>query len=317
MLNFTAIDFETANSYWGSPCAVGVVKVSNGTVVHQQAIYMRPPEARDYFEPRNTAIHGITADQVADAPRWRQVLPDLLDLIGDDLVVAHNASFDTGVVRHACDADQIETPNLEFLCTLVMARHTLDLPAYRLPHVAAALGVTMGAHHDPLADAQAAAGITMALAHRVGVSTVNDLASCCQVHKGRIGTGFYRGCTRIHTSSRSYAAEGTPGNPKDIPAPNPDADPAGALFGLSIVFSSGLDSMTREDAWRACAELGAILQKGVTKATNILVVGGAGPAYLRPGIKPHSKEAKALTLQQAGQDIRVVGEDEFLRLLAS
>lgn len=274
MLNFTAIDFETANSSWGSPCAVGVVKVSNGTVVHQQAIYMRPPQARDYFEPRNIAIHGITAAQVADAPRWREVLPDLLDLIGDDLVVAHNASFDTGVVRHACDADQIETPSLEFLCTLVMSRRTLDLPAYKLPHVAQALGVTMGAHHDPLADAQAAAGITVALAQRVGVADMDDLASCCRVHKGRIGTGFYRGCTHLYPSSRSYSAEGTPGNPKDLPPPNPDADPAGALFGRSIVFSSGLDSMTREDAWHACAEVGAIVQKGVTKTTNTLVVGG-------------------------------------------
>lgn len=315
MLNFTAIDFETANSSWGSPCAVGVVKVRNNSVVHQQSIYMRPPEGRDYFDQRNIAIHGITPERVADAPRWREVLPDLLDLIGDDMVIAHNASFDTGVVRHACDVDQIDTPNLEFLCTLVMARHALDLPAYRLPHVAEALGVSLEAHHDPLADAQAAASITMALARHVGVSDLDGLASHCQVHKGRIGTGFYRGCTRINASTRPYPTPGTPANPSQVPPPNPDADPDSALCARSVVFSSGLGSMTREEAWQVCAELGAIVQKGITKTTNLLVVGGSGPAYLRPGTKPHSKEAKALALQQAGQDIRIVGEEEFLHLL--
>lgn len=315
MLNFTAIDFETANSSWGSPCAVGVVKVRNNTVVHQQSIYMRPPESRDYFEPRNVAIHGITPERVADAPRWREVLPTLLDLIGDDLVIAHNASFDTGVVRHACDIDHIQTPHMEFLCTLVMSRRILNLPAYRLPNVAHALGVSLESHHDPLADAQAAAGITMALARHVGVTNLDELASHCRVYKGRIGAERYQGCTHIDSSRRSFAASGTPGNPTQIPPPNPDADPSSELCGCSVVFSSGLSCMTREDAWHVCAELGATVQKGVTKTTNLLVVGGDGPAYRRPGAKPHSKEAKALTLQQAGQNIRVVGEAEFLQLL--
>jgi DNA polymerase III epsilon subunit-like protein len=36
-LDFTAIDFETANSYRGSPCSVGVVKVRDGQIVGESA----------------------------------------------------------------------------------------------------------------------------------------------------------------------------------------------------------------------------------------------------------------------------------------
>ena len=316
MLNFTAIDFETANSHWGSPCAVGVVKVRDGRVRHEQSIYIRPPESHDYFDQRNTAIHGITAAHVADSPRWREVLPGLVDLIGDDLLVAHNAAFDTGVVRQACDADGIETPNLEFLCTLVLSRRTLDLPAYRLPVVAKALGVRLGAHHDPLADAQAAACVAVALAERMGATDLRSLASQCHVSTGRIGTGTYRGRTGTRSTSSSRRTSDPSSRPaSEPPSPNVDASPAGPLYGRSVVFSGGLTSMTRDQAWQACADAGGIPQKGVTMATNLLVVGGQGPASRRPGEAPQNKEAKALALAEAGQDLQIASEDEFLQLL--
>lgn len=142
MLNFTAIDFETANSYRGSPCSVGLVRVRDGQVVDERHWLIRPPVGADWFDRWNTSIHGITADMVADAPRWSEVLPDIVSFIGDDVVVAHNAAFDTGVIRYACAVDNIEWPELKFLCTLVLARRALSLPSYRLPFVAGRLSGT-------------------------------------------------------------------------------------------------------------------------------------------------------------------------------
>lgn len=60
---------------------------------------MRPPELVDTFDAYNVAIHGITPALVARAPRWDAVLPALIDDIGDDIVVTHNAGFDIGVIR--------------------------------------------------------------------------------------------------------------------------------------------------------------------------------------------------------------------------
>src|SRR4051794_24885232 len=115
MLDYTAIDFETANSYRGSPCSVGLVRVRNGVAVAEKHWLMRPPEGADWFAPWNVEIHGITPDMVATAPRWKDVLPNIVDFIGDDVVVAHNAGFDISVIRYACAVDNIEWPEMRFL----------------------------------------------------------------------------------------------------------------------------------------------------------------------------------------------------------
>ena len=57
-------------------------------------------------------------------------------------MVAHNAGFDIGVIRYACAVDNIEWPEMRFLCTLVMSRRALALPTYRLPYVADRLGLS-------------------------------------------------------------------------------------------------------------------------------------------------------------------------------
>jgi len=47
VLDFIALDFETANSYRGSPCALGLVRVRDGKVVEEGSFLMRPPELVD------------------------------------------------------------------------------------------------------------------------------------------------------------------------------------------------------------------------------------------------------------------------------
>jgi DNA polymerase-3 subunit epsilon len=60
-LNFTAIDFETANSYRGSPCSVGMVKVRDGQIVDESSTLIHPPAGFDHFDGFNTWLHGINA----------------------------------------------------------------------------------------------------------------------------------------------------------------------------------------------------------------------------------------------------------------
>jgi DNA polymerase-3 subunit epsilon len=128
MLDYTAIDFETANSYRGSPCAVGLVRVRNAVPVDARRWLMRPPELVDYFDPFNTWVHGITAEDVANEPRWNELLSAITEFFGADLVVAHNAGFDIGVMRYACAADNIEWPAMRFLCATRSGMSVLDVP---------------------------------------------------------------------------------------------------------------------------------------------------------------------------------------------
>lgn len=155
MLDYTTIDFETANSYRGSPCAIGLVRVRDGIAVEERHWLIRPPKRVDHFDNFNIALHCITPEMVATAPRWKDVLPAIVDFIAGDVVVAHNAGFDIGVIRYACAVDSIEWPEMRFLCTMVLSRRALSLPTYRLPYVLEALGGVLVDHHDALADARA------------------------------------------------------------------------------------------------------------------------------------------------------------------
>lgn len=178
-LSFTAIDFETANRFIGSPCAVGLVRVRGGRVVAERSAYMRPPRTRADFDPGNTRIHGITEHTVAGHPGFAELWPRIEDWIlaedPDELVVAHNAAFDMGVIRAACAETDTRHAPLAYACSLALARRGYDLPSYALPRAAEAAGVPLRRHHDALEDARACAGIVVDLVHRAGAGTVREL----------------------------------------------------------------------------------------------------------------------------------------------
>lgn len=165
-LDFTALDFETANGFRGSPCSVGLVRVRGGQPVERAYWLMRPPAGFDRFDARNVRIHGITAGQVASAPRFGDLFPDLAGFIGEDPVVAHNAGFDIGVIESALEVSGMDIPQIDYACSLVMARRTYDLPSYALPVAAREAGYELRNHHDALADAEACARIMIDVVSR-------------------------------------------------------------------------------------------------------------------------------------------------------
>ena len=174
-LNFTAIDFETANGSPASPCAVGLVKVRDGKLVDGLATLIKPPYPNDYFLSGNIAIHGIRPSDVDDAPTWDEVLTLLLAFTGDDILVAHNAMFDMGVLKKSAEVIQATLPELNYACSLEIARKTYHLESYRLNSVAYAIGHEEFNHHDALADADACARIMVHAADRYGVDSVEEL----------------------------------------------------------------------------------------------------------------------------------------------
>jgi DNA polymerase III epsilon subunit-like protein/endogenous inhibitor of DNA gyrase (YacG/DUF329 family) len=305
MLDFTAIDFETANGYRGSPCAVGLVKVRNGVAVDERHWLIRPPELVDWFAPFNVGLHGITPDMVAAAPRWCDTLPSIVEFIASDAVVSHNAGFDIGVIRYACAVDNIEWPELRFLCTLVLARRALRLPSYRLPFVTDACGFELAGHHNALADARAVVGIVRSMAEAKGVADLAGLAAAYDIRIGHMSSGVYRGSVCTLGGGGQLVA----------PEASQNADPDGYLYGRVVVFTGALMSMTRQIAWGEVVNAGGIPELNTTKRTNVLVLGDFNPATLRPGAAFSGKARKAFELQDIGQDIELMTEADFLQVL--
>jgi DNA polymerase III subunit epsilon len=186
-LDFTAIDFETANSSGASACSVGLVKVRDGSVVDSAYWLIKPPLGHDEFWEWNTRIHGLVAADVVDALLWTEQLPDLVAFAGGDMLVAHNASFDMGVIDAACTATFVPTPEFDYACSLQIARKTYHLDSYRLPVAAMAAGFEDFAHHNALADAEACAAIIVHAAKRHDAPDVAALVASTNGKLGRIG----------------------------------------------------------------------------------------------------------------------------------
>jgi DNA polymerase III epsilon subunit-like protein len=157
MGSWVAIDFETASTR-GTPCAVGLVEVTDGQLGKQHRWLIRPPVFE--FSPFNVALHGIGPEMCRDAPTWTESLGQILEAVANRPLVAHNAAFDLGVIRDACELCELDWPQLEYACTLVVGRRVWPgLATYSLPFLAAHLGIEPAADHEPAADAACAAEV--------------------------------------------------------------------------------------------------------------------------------------------------------------
>ena len=302
-LSFVAIDFETANYFRGSPCAVGLVRVRNGEVEEKARWLMRPPEDHDHFEPMNIHIHGITPEMVEGEPRFAERRPDILTFAQGLPFVAHNASYDMGVLRAASGVSGLDFPEIRYACTLQVARAVYeDLFSFSLPFVAEKIGLDPAGHHDPGWDAYAAACIALDAAARRGVTDLPELVNACHGVMGEIHAGgAWSGVSRSLVAGAVTASAG--------------ADPSNPFYGREVVFTGALWSMTRSRAWDLVAERGGQPAPGVTKHTNLLVIGFQDAAVLAPGATLSNKARKAADLRAAGQQIEVLGEEDFLQWL--
>lgn len=326
-IDFTAIDFETANGFRGSPCSVGLSKVRGGRIVEETSWLMRPPQGHDFFDSRNTAIHGIEASMVEGQPRFGELFPEIGAFIGGDLLVAHNAAFDMGVIRSALEVSGLPGPAYDYTCTVLHSRRTYSLPSHSLPFAAEAAGVPLRNHHDAVEDARACAGIMIDIARRHDAGSMDEFFALSKMRPARL-EAYVPGVDPVSKATRDALERGT-GTPAAAgaagtwsgwpsegvnPPPNALADPAHPLFGHTVVFTGNL-AMARQDAKERAAEVGARPASSVTRATTVLVVGdGFEPGDLRNG-RMTGKARRVLDLHERGQRIEVLSESEFLRML--
>ncbi|MFF0683921.1 exonuclease domain-containing protein [Streptomyces tendae] len=305
--DWVAIDFETANYWPGSICSVGMTAVVNGVIADQFTTLVTPPGGGG-FATYNTSIHGITASMVNGAPSWPTALNQILDFADGRPMVAHNAAFDFGALREACTKTTVRWPELRYACSLVVARQTWRLLAYRLPFVAEAAGVSMaGPHHDAQADADTAARVMLAAMAEHGTDGLDDLLRKLQIRYGQLhpDVGSWSNCRRRVQEKRA-----------PIPTAKPDADPEGPLYGRHVCITGTLNSLSRADAQQRLADIGAQATAGVSRKTDVLVVGTADPTRFAPGMTLSGKHRKAQELLDAGHQIEVISETDLLEMLS-
>lgn len=270
-LDFTAIDFETANGFRGSPCAVGLSKVRGGVIVEEASWLMRPPENHDAFDYHNVRVHGIRPADVADRPRFGELFPEIGAFIGGDILAAHNAAFDLGVIRSGLEVSGLPGPAYDYVCTVMLSRRCYSLVSNSLPFAAEEAGVPLVNHHDAAEDARACAGILIDIASRNQANSIAELYLSLGLSLPQ-QPAFHPAHDDLSKPTRSALAAlgGTvavrpfrSGWPEegDNPQPNPDAEPGNPLFGQTVVFTGQL-AIPRPEAKERSAEMGRVRKAG-------------------------------------------------------
>lgn len=161
MLDFAAIDFETANECPTSVCSVGIVVVRGGEVVDTFYSLIQPEP--NYYKWFCQQVHGLGHSDTDDAPVFPYIWEQIEPLIEGLPLVAHNARFDEGCLRAVFRCYQMDYPEYDFYDTLAASRRYFGhcLPNHQLQAVAAACGYDLTNHHHALADAEACAAIAI------------------------------------------------------------------------------------------------------------------------------------------------------------
>jgi DNA polymerase III subunit epsilon len=176
-VTFVVLDLETTGGSASNDAIteIGAVKVRGGEHVGELATLVDPGTG---LPPAIVALTGITTAMISGAPRLPAVLPTVLEFLRGSVLVAHNAPFDAGFLRAACERHGLVWPRPPVLCTARLARAVLssdEAPSVRLGALAQLFGTTTKPTHRALADARATVEVLHRLLERVGNLGVQSL----------------------------------------------------------------------------------------------------------------------------------------------
>ena len=182
-LDYIAIDFETANYYKNSACSVGLVRFIDGK--ETDSVYSLIHPAKMYFIPEWTeTIHHISYDDVRDKPYfpevWDTIVMPFINKTPDIPLVAHNGNmFDMPVIKDCCEYFGMDTPNLKFFDSLIIAKKTWpELDSHRLTALGEYFKIDYLAH-DALEDSRTCGQIINNAAEKWEVNSIAELLKKC------------------------------------------------------------------------------------------------------------------------------------------
>ena len=151
---------------------IGAVKVENGVITEKFSEFVNPERPIPFEIEKLTSINDR---MVEDAPNISVILPKFMDFCRGSVLVAHNADFDTGFIRHNCEVLGLPY-DYTYVDTLGIARSFLEgLKNYKLDTVVEAMGCTLANHHRAVDDAGATADVFVRFLERFKKKNIRDL----------------------------------------------------------------------------------------------------------------------------------------------
>ena len=148
---YCVIDIETNGSKpeTSQVIEVGAVMVQNGVIIDRFESFVECAFLPEYI----SKITGIIPEDLADAPSRLEVLTKLREFLDDAIFVAHNANFDYGFLNHSFDRFGLGTIGNQKLCSIDIARRTIESERYGLAYLSDSLDLGEHTQHRAFSDA--------------------------------------------------------------------------------------------------------------------------------------------------------------------
>lgn len=307
-LDFVVVDFETATPDWASACEVGVCVVEQGEIKTSKSWLIQPP-SNEYYS-KNISIHGITPDMTADALEFPEVWDEVMEFIGDKTVVAHNASFDMGVLKAECELYGKNDVWFRYICSLKAAKAIFPgLESYKLDELCKIFSIDASGHHRAENDAVMTAKMFLALC---------DRARCHNLFILIIMYGLDHPLFPVDVNIKSKRAfhassKGVDTFLKNIQTSSEKIVSDNVFCNKTVVFT-GKMNIERIELLDMVFKVGGIPVDNIKKSVNYVVVADVDFPSYQKGFDVSGKVKKAKEWIAKGVDMKIISETEFLSL---
>lgn len=175
-LSFVAFDTETSGPYpiGNEIVEIGLVRWEGGREVasFNKLIHPRKPMGEEVIK-----IHGITNEMVANEPIMKDVIADVLNFIGDSILIAHHAPFDLGFLAWDLERFGYALPKRTSLCSSLISRKLIKgTENHKLQTLVKHLKIDAGPAHRAESDARACLNVSLHCFSLLGENaTLKDL----------------------------------------------------------------------------------------------------------------------------------------------
>jgi DNA polymerase-3 subunit epsilon len=261
--DFIAIDFEIANSSYGSACSLGLVGVKDNAVVEEKYYLIKPPGMN--FGAKEMEIHKITPETVSNSPLFSELWKEISHYFdGNSIIIAHNAVFDMSVLKNCLMEYNFKIPEFNYICSIPISTR-----ACRGENVGRSLKdrcnyfeIEIGQHHNSLDDARACANLVIKC---LKLKKRKSITSYCSTFSS-IPIKVFKDLNplREFRKNKTYNNSNVPRNKfnqisiSEITATVEDIDISNDFYNKNLVFTGELKNMDRKQAMQSVVNLGGI-----------------------------------------------------------
>lgn len=286
---FVVFDIETTglDSLSNEIIEIGALKVKDGKVVDTFDHLIKPSHPISDFI---TNLTGITNEMVETAETIEEVLTQFINFIGDNILMGHNVNFDINFVYDHAEKYNNHILNNDFIDTLRLARKLLpELSHHRLSDLADYYNIDKTGHHRALKDVE----MTLEVYNHLVEEILNQYGNIDNFKK------------QIYKNSYDNFSDLTPQTDK--------IDKNNIFYDKNIAITGNFVNFPRKDAVQKILNLGGHYISKVTEETDYLIEGSKRSRYQK---NPKStKQLQAEKLISEGVDIKILTEEEFLKII--